>query len=262
MRLTEANYYSLAANEEFFSASIIKGFKKCEAEMLAEIRGQYIRPMTQALLVGQYVDEALTGDLNAWLQKHPEVLKKDGTLKAEFIQAQEMVDRARRDKTFMKFMSGRPQRILTGTLFGQYPFKAKLDVFHRDRIVDLKTVKDMNSVYLPGQGRVDFATVWDWPMQMAIYQELYRVKYGKQLPCYLAVITKESPADIAVVQIDQERLDAELGWLEQAMPRYDAIKAGIIEPERCGHCAYCRETKVLTGAIALSDFDEEAIYNE
>lgn len=28
-------------------------------------------------------------------------------------------------------------------------------------------------------------------------------------------------------------------------PLYDAIKQGIIEPERCEKCEYCRKTKVL-----------------
>lgn len=261
MKLTEATYYSPEANRKYFSASQIKAFKKCEAEALAEIRGEYQRPMSQALMVGQYVDNALTGDLDKWMLEHPEICKKDGALKAEYIQAAEMVDRAKRDRVFMDFLSGDPQKIITGKLFGQYLFRAKYDVFRRDRIVDLKTVKDMNSVYLPGQGRIDFATAWDWPLQMAIYQAIYEARYHRKLPCYLAVITKEAPADLAIVQIEQERLDAELDWLEHAMPRYDAIKSGIIEPERCEHCAYCRETKVLTGAISLSEYDDEGVFN-
>lgn len=260
MRLTEANYYSLKANQEYTTSTFTKGLKSCEAMSIAELRGEYTRPVTTALLVGQYVDAALTGDLGQWLMDHPEVCKKDGTLKSDFIQAQEMVDRAQRDPVFMSFMQGNHQKILTARLFGQYPFKCKYDVITKDRIVDLKTVKDMNSVYKPGQGRVDFATAWDWPLQMAIYQEIYRTRYHKRLPCYLAVITKESPADLAIIQIEQERLDAELAWLEHMLPRIEALREGIIEPERCGHCAYCRETHVLTGPISLSEYDEEGVF--
>lgn len=259
MRLNESNYYSLKANQQMFSPSQIKALHKCPAMAMAEINGDYVRPMTQALTVGQYVDEALTGDLQAWLAQHPEILKKDGTPRAEYVQAQEMVDRAKRDTMFMSFLAGKHQEIITGKLFGQYPFKGKLDCLQSNRIVDLKTVKDMQPVYVPGQGRVDFATAWDWPLQLAIYQELYRMKHKKRLPCYLAVITKESPADIAIIQVEQERLDAELGWLEQEMPRFEAIKAGIIEPERCEHCAYCRETKILTGPVSLSEYEEDIV---
>ena len=256
MKLTPENYYSPAANAQYYSASQIKSFKKCEAMAYAEATGQYERPFSTALAVGQYVDEALTGDLEDWLARHPEVLKRDGTLKADFEGARQMVERAMRDSVFMEFMEGDYQHIVTGDLFG-HAFKAKFDVLGYDRIVDLKTVRDLNPVYLPGQGRVSFAEAWDWPLQMAIYQRLYEQEEGVRLPCFLAVITKENPADLTVVQVEQERMDAELAWLEQAMPRIEAIKEGIIEPERCGHCAFCRETHVLTGPVMLSEYDEE-----
>ena len=50
-----------------------------------------------------------------------------------------------------------------------------------------------------------------------------------------------------------------MDWLKQAMPRIDAIKQGIIEPDRCEHCAWCRESKVLTGAVSLTDYEEDAL---
>lgn len=254
--LTSKNYFSPRANRLYFSASQVKAFKKCEAAALAEIKGKYERPASQALMVGSYVDAALTGDLEAWKSVHPEILKRDGSLKAEFAQAQEMVDRAKSDRIFMEYLRGRHQTIITAKLFG-VPFKAKFDALRDDRIVDLKTVKDMQPVYLPGQGRVDFATAWDWPLQMAIYQKIVEIKNGVKLPCYLAVITKENPADLAVIRIEQERMDAELAWLEQALPRYEAIKSGVIEPERCGHCAYCRQTHRIDGPKWLGEFEEE-----
>ena len=255
MALTSKNYFSPRANRLYFSASQIKQFKKCEAQAMAEIRGKYTRPASQALLVGSYVDAALTGDLEEWKSVHPEILKRDGSLKAEFAQAQEMVERARQDHVFKEYLKGRHQAIMTGKIFG-VPFKCKFDALREDRIVDLKTVRDMQPVYLPGQGRVDFATAWDWPLQMAIYQKIVEINKGVKLPCYLAVITKETPADIAVIQIEQERMDAEMAWLEQALPRFEAVKSGLIEPERCGQCAYCRETNKLTGPVMLGEFEE------
>ena len=255
MQLNEQNYFSRKADAVYFSASQIKAFKKCEASAMAELCGQYERPMSQALMVGQYVDAGLTGDLCAWEHDHPEIRKRDGGLKAEYVQAEEMVQRAMRDPLFMDFMAGEHQTILTANLFGA-PFKAKLDVLGPDKIVDLKTVRDLKSVYLPGQGRVDFATAWDWPLQMAIYQKIYEVNEGVKLPCYLAVITKESPPDIRIVHIEQERMDAEIAWLEQMLPRYEAIKNGAIDPERCESCAWCRTSRILTEPENLGDFDE------
>ena len=259
--VTSENYYSREADLAYFSASQIKAFKKCEACAMATLNGEYERPMSQALLQGQFVDECLTGDYAEWVMKHPEVAKRDGNLKAEFMQCQEMVSRARRDDLFMEYMKGDHQAIFCGKLFG-VPFKAKLDVITSERIVDLKTVRDFSTVYLPGQGRVDFATAWDWPLQMAIYQRLVENMIGKRLPCYLAVITKETPPDIRIVQVDQERMDAELAWLEQVLPRYEAVKSGAIDPERCEGCAWCRQTRVLMGPELLSDMELGGSINE
>ena len=255
MQLNENNYFSKEADIQYFSASQIKAFKKCEAAAMAELCGLYERPMSQALMIGQYVDAGLTGDLCAWEHEHPEIRKRDGGLKAEFVQAEQMVQRAMRDDLFMDYMTGDHQTILTANLFG-VPFKAKLDVLGADRIVDLKTVKDFSQVYLPGQGRVDFATAWDWPLQMAIYQKMYEKLEGVRLPCFLAVITKETPSDIRIVQIEQERMDAEIAWLEQMLPRYDAIKNGAIDPDRCDNCAWCRQSRVLLGPELLGDMEE------
>ena len=255
MQLNENNYFSPEADQTYFSASQIKSFKKCESATMAQLRGDYVRPMSQALLQGQFVDEALTGDYANWCLSHPEISKRDGNLKAEFMLCQDMVTRAKRDPLFMEFLDGEHQVILTAELFG-VPFKAKFDVLGPDKIVDLKTVKDLKSQYKPGQGRVDFATVWDWPLQMAIYQQIYKENEGILLPCYLAVITKETPADIRLVKIEQERMDAEIAWLKNVLPRYEAIKDGAIDPERCEDCAWCRQSRVLTAPETLNDFDE------
>ena len=256
MELNEMNYFSHEADMAYFSASQVKSFRKCEACTMAELNGQYLRPMSQALMIGQYVDAALTGDLDEWCGCHPEIKKRDGTLKAKFLQASEMVGRANRDPLFMDFMEGDHQTILKAPILGGYWFKAKFDVLGADRIVDLKTVRDFSPVYLPGQGRVDFATAWDWPLQMAIYQKIYEQVKGVTLPCYLAVITKENPPDIRIVQVEQERMDAEIALLEQQLPRFEAVKSGAIDPERCEGCAWCRQSRVLMGPELLGDMEE------
>lgn len=254
--LTVENYYSPEANGQYWSASQVKAFNKCEARALAELQGHYRPDPSSALMIGSYVDEALTGDLDSWKGQHPEIFKRDGTLKADFAQAEQMVARALQSDLFMDYLDGQHQVIVTGKLFGEYPCKAKLDAYHPGKaIVDLKTVRSLESVYLPGAGRVDFATAWDWPLQMAIYQALTEQKTGVRLPCYLAVITKENPPDLELVEIEQERLDAEMEWLAQKMPRFDAIKKGIIEPERCGRCPWCRATHYIDGPKMLGEFE-------
>lgn len=250
MKLTAQNYYSEDADREYWSASQVKSFLSCPARALAELRGKYQRPPSNALLIGGFVDAAFEGTVAEFCDEHPELFKKDGSLKAEYAKAAEMVERAEQDELFMDYMAGEKQRIFTGELFG-LPFKAKFDVYKPgERIVDLKTVKDMQPMYAPGQGKVSFAEYWNWPLQLAIYQALE----GNHLPCYLAVITKETVPDIAVIQIPQSYLDIEMKQLEDKMQYFDAIKQGIIEPERCESCDYCKKTKVLTQIQSLDDY--------
>ena len=251
MKLTADNYYSTEANMAYWSASTVKSFLDCQAAGYAEMIGNWTRPDSDALLIGSYVDAAIEGTLGLFIQSHPELFKRDGTLKSQYSKADEMARRAMSDPVFTDYLRGEKQKIVTGNLFG-YPFKAKFDVYlPSERIVDVKTVKDLSPVYKTGQGRLDFATAWNWPLQMAIYQALE----GNRLPCYLAVITKENPPDIEIVQIEQSRLDAELEFLEKRMTEFDAIKQGIIEPKRCGRCAFCRATKKLSGAVPLMYYD-------
>lgn len=254
IKLTKKNYYGRRANQYYWSASLVKEFLDCPERAMATLNGKFERESSSALLVGSYVDSYFEGPKSFELFKstHPEILKKDGTLKAEYVKADEMIRRAKSDKVFMEYMQGRKQVIKTGEIAG-IPFKCKFDVYKQgERIVDLKTVKDLNPVYKPGQGRLNFADAWNWPLQMAIYQAIE----GNQLPCYLAVITKEDPPALELIQIPQSKLDAELEFLKEKLPYFDAIKQGVINPERCESCAYCRQTKVIKAPVVLDDYNE------
>lgn len=253
LALTPENYYSREADREYWSASQVKSFLSCPAMAMAELRGDYVRPLSTALLVGSFVDAYFEGTLPDFTERHPEIFnKRTGVLKAEYMKALEMVDRAKQDELFLAYMDGEKQKIVTGEI-GGLPFKGKFDVYRAgERIVDLKTVKDLQPMYKPGEGRLSFADYWNWPLQMAIYQALE----GNRLPCYLAVITKEDPPDIALVEIEQEKLDAELDYLLEKLPYFDAVKQGVIEPERCENCAWCRMSRKLTAPRHLESFVE------
>lgn len=252
MKLSQNNYFSRQADTEYFSSSQIKSFLDCPARTMAELRGEYERPKSTALLVGSYVDAYFDGakEFEAFKKQHAtDIFKQDGSARSDFIKAGNIIARAVSDPVFMEFMQGRKQVIKAGSIFG-YPFKIKVDVYKRGhRIVDLKTVADMEPKYKAEQGKITFAEFWNWPLQMAIYQAVE----GNQLPCYLAVITKEDPPDISVIEIPQHQLDAELEVLKDKLPYFDAIKQGVIDPPRCEHCAYCRATKKLSGPISMDD---------
>lgn len=251
--LNADNYYSKEADRDYFSASQIKSLASCEARALAELNGTYKRPDSSALLIGSYVDCALTepDKLNQFAAEHPEIYKRDGTIKAEFAHANDMIDRATQDKVFMEYLSGEHQKIVTGSIFG-FPFKAKFDSYKAgQRITDLKTVKDLEPLYKPGEGRLSVVEFWAWDLQMAIYAALE----GNDLPTYLAIITKQTPPDLLLVEVEQHRREACLEVLKDKLPRYDAIKHGIIEPTRCEHCDYCRATRKITEPIKMDAWE-------
>ena len=255
MKLTAENYYSPEANIEYYSTSQIKTFLDCPARAMAELRGEWERPASSALLIGSYVDSYFEGTLDEFIANHPECFKRDGTLKAEYSHANEMIARAESDRTFMEYMQGEKQVIRTGKIFG-FPFKIKMDVSHPDRIVDLKTVANFKPVYKPGKGRMSFIEAWGYTLQGAIYQAVD----GQYKPFYIAAVTKEPTPDIAVVQIEQPYLDTEMAMLKDKLPYFDAIKTGAIPAPRCEHCAYCKSTRRLERALTLEEF--EMLYYE
>ena len=244
MILTNESYYSPKANKEYMSVSQFKSFEKCEAAAMAELNGEYERPQTKALLVGSYVDAHFEGTLDIFKAQHPELFKRDGSLKADYVKADEIINRIERDKLFMQYMSGEKQIIFTGELFGT-KWKSKFDSYLAgDKIVDLKCMRSMDRVM-----GVSFVEHWGYDIQGAVYQALE----GNHLPFYLAVATKEDTTNLELIHIPQWRLDECLHYVEQQLPHILKVKNKEIEPERCGVCDYCKQTKVLTEPI---DFDD------
>lgn len=253
MKLTQKNYFSKKANLEFMSVSQFKAFQKCQHSALAEIQGKYKPEKTTSLLVGSYVDSWFEGTLEAFKKENPEIFKKDGTLKAEYIQAEAIIQRIQQDTLFKAHMAGEKQVIMTGIIKG-VPVKIKIDSFLPDRIVDLKVMKDFEPVYVPEKGVTPFFEAWGYDIQGAVYQEIVRQNTGRRLPFYIAAATKEKITDIDVIELEQDSLDFALGKFEADVELFDAIKKGIIEPERCDKCEWCKLTKKLTAPTKSGDY--------
>lgn len=243
MELNAGNYYSIEANRAYMSVSQFKAFERCEAAAMAVLRGGYQPPKTTALLVGSYVDAWFDGTLDAFKAANPEIFKRDGSLKSDYVQAEKIIERVQRDKLFMEYMSGEKQRISTGELFGAI-WKIKVDSWFPDKLVDLKVMRTLEPVM--GQS---FITYWGYDIQGAVYQAID----GGYKPFYIAAVTKEEPADLDVIHVPQYALDEALGYVEKRILHILAVKRGEVEPERCGRCAYCKSTKVLTWPIDMED---------
>lgn len=253
MKLTQRNYFSPKASMEYMGVSQWKAFQKCPASALAEIKGRYTREKTPALLVGSYVDSFFENTLPQFKRENPEIFKKDGTLKNEYIQAEAIIERILRDRLFTRYMSGRKQVIMTGEING-VKIKIKVDSLFPDKIVDLKIMRDFQNVYVPEIGRVPWFEAWQYEIQGAVYQEIVRQNTGKKLPFYLAAATKEKVTDLDIVHLDDEMLSNALIRFGQDVEYFDAIKKGAIEPVRCEKCDYCKETKILKEPTEAEEF--------
>ena len=137
MLLTSENYYSREANEEYLSVSQYKDFMGtygkpgCEEYALAKLNGTWVENMedSPALMMGSYVDAHFEGTLDLFKAQHSCMFKKDGNLKADYIKANEMINRCERDALFMQYMSGEKQVIMTADMFGA-KWKIKIDSYH------------------------------------------------------------------------------------------------------------------------------------
>ena len=248
MTLKTGNYFSTEANKAYWSVSSFKAFDKCEASGLAQVRGQYVREETDALLIGGYVDAYFSGEMDEFVGKHSDTMfKKNGELYAKFEQANQLINTIECQPLMMDYLEGEKQVIRTGRLF-DVDWKIKMDVYNGERIVDLKVVKDFEPLYKEGFGRMDWVSYWGYDIQGAIYQKIEQISSQRDnpLPFYIVAVTKEKTPDIAVIRLPQHVLDTALKIVESKIDRFDLVKTGEIEPERCGRCEWCKSTKILT----------------
>lgn len=271
--VTAENYFSPECNMAYMGSTQFKAFQKCEAAALAELRGEYTPASSTALLVGGYIDAYFSGELPLYTAQHPEMFKRDGNLKADFVHAQEVIARMESDELYMLLMSGKKQVIETGEIAG-VPFKIKVDslldgptceeivkrfpenadVFGMcdGALVDQKAVKDFLPIWSEEErAKVPFIDYWGYDTQGAIYQKVD----GRMLPFVIAAGTKESVPDIGAFHVKDEDLAAALAIVEDEAPRYQAIKEGKIKPSRCGKCPYCIATKKLHKIINYKEME-------
>ena len=265
MELNEQNYYGEQANLQYMSASQFKDFLKCEEEALAKITGEYVEEPSKAMLVGSYVDAYFSGELDQFKEQNPQIFKKDGTLLKDFEKANEIIATIESEPMLMKYLSGKHQVIMTGTI-NHVDFKIKVDSLLDNCIVDQKIMSSISEkIWIEKDGRnvkVDFVEAFGYDIQGAIYQEIVRQNTGKKLPFVLAVTTKEECPDKALIQIDQYWLDKALELVQQLAPRFDMIKKNVIPARGCGCCPTCRKHKHVTNVISYEELYDKVKVEE
>lgn len=253
MKLNNDNYYSIEANQAYFSVSQVKDFLKCEACAMAKINGEWEQEPTTAMLIGSYVDSYFEGTLEDFKARTPEIFKKDGSLKSDYVKAESIIKRVERDELFMNCMSGQKQVIMIGEIFGA-KWKIKMDSYiEHEAIVDLKVVQKLREITFRKGWKQSFIETWGYDLQLGIYQEIVRQNTGETLPCIIAAVDKQEYPDLDCILIPDEQLEFQRNELRWKMQRIIDVKNYNEEPKRCGVCDYCRATKKLEKLILPDD---------
>ena len=233
--LTKETYIT---NHSYMSFTTFSRFLTCEAAAAAH----YKPAPTPAMLMSSYVDAYFAGELEQFKQEHLDIFTKAGTLKSDYLKAEEIIKRIESDPVLSYYMSGEKQKIMTGTLFG-VPFKIKMDSYKEGEFIsDLKVMKDFKPVWT-ATGKENFVEAYNYDIELALFQEIVYQRTGERLPCYIDGITKESPSDVGVFEIRQPQLNKAMQKVENKIYRIKNILDGKIAPHRCEECEYCRMTK-------------------
>lgn len=268
MELNNENYYSQEANKLYFSVSQyhnfigVPAFDGCEAKAMAILNGEWEEEPSVAMLVGSYVDAFFEGSLDEFKKQRPEIFTLKGELKAQFKQAEDIIEFAKEDELFMSYVvgEGQPQVIVTGNIGGSL-WKGKIDRLHKGlAIVDLKVVASIRDRIWCNfeKQKLNFIEAYGYIDQGAVYRELYRQMSGETLPFFIAAITKEKVPDHEIIQIPDVVLNSALERITEQTQRIVNAKTGKMPLLWCGKCDYCRSKKRLTEPILISDLD---VYN-
>lgn len=261
-RINNKNYFDYEHKMKYTGSSEIKAFLECEAGALAKLRGEFEDTPSKAQIVSSYIDSVISDELEDFKEEHPEIFLKNRELKADYKQADEVIEQMKQDEMFMKYLNGKHQKIMTGKISG-VPVKIKMDSYHKDKcIVDLKCMATLKPQWSEkDHKKINFCDEYRYTLQAALYQEIVRQNTGKRLPFIIAVATKEKYSQRALLQIDQEVMDRELEFLKQYLPHLQTVKQGKIEPQKCNCCNWCISQQKTNKIWWYNDFFEENYNN-
>jgi len=256
LQLTSENYYSLEANQEYMSYSQYKDFRKCEARAMARVWGGWDEPPSQSSLVGSYVHAYFEGTLKNFMKDHPEIFKRNGSLKAEYKVADEMINTILKDEMCMAALEGEKEKIITFEL-GNCMWKAKLDILNleKKRVTDIKAIRELgDKVWNPEKKAYElWLDAYGYVGQMACYKKGIKIAYNIDIDPLILAVTKQDPPDKALIYFDEDRLNYELAQILFHLPRVLAVKNRQEIPRRCEHCRYCRESKKIKDVMHYSE---------
>ena len=250
MFLDHTNYFSKEADMEYMSVSQWKLFYECEAKALATIQEKESATFKEAFLEGQLFEAIVSGDEKLFIAQHPELISSRGAtvgqLKANFIKVANAAEKFNSQKFFTDIVEKcEKQVILTGE-FCDVKIKCAIDLFDKETnsIYDIKCMKDFKEQWNTEERKyTPWYYTYGYVLQLAVYRELVRQNFGEPKELGLIAATKEDAPDIQALSFSSDLLDLELEKFKTYIKRYDKIKKGLLKPDNCGCCDYCKLIK-------------------
>jgi hypothetical protein len=258
LKLTDDNYFSLEMENEYMGVSQFKAFRECEAKKMAELKGLWKDKESTALLVGSYVHSHFEGAIDKFKQENPAIFTNKGELRADYKEANEMINCLESDESFQQIYTGEVEQIFTAELFGA-KWKIKVDCLNlaESYFVDLKTTRGFERQWAEIDGKnvkVTFVEAWGYLIQVGVYKKILELATGnKDLEAFIIAVTKQSPPDKMVLRFNPEDYEIGLKVAEDNIAHILDVKSGKVTPVRCEKCDYCRATKKLDRAYHYSE---------
>jgi len=260
MQLSHDDYFSPEMMQKYMSTSQFKAFEKCQAAALAELQGEPVEDK-QAFKEGRFFEACLSGEEHLFISQNPDMVSSRGAskgdLKANYIKVANSVEAFNRQPMFTDILGRcKSQVIVTGEIAG-VPFKGCIDFLDMDTLngYDTKCMRGFDKIYSETEyARISWYFAYGYHYQAAIYAELLRQMYGKAGQQHIIAATKEDVPNVAAMCFSDDILENAIEIIKEYAPRYQAIKQGKVEPERCEKCDYCKQTKVITGFEVVSEF--------
>ena len=271
MELTIENYFSKEMNNKYMGFTQFKQFVPalggCEARSVAKLKGEWVDESKTAFLVGQYLHAINEGKLDQFIARHPEIMTNKGTLRAEYIKANEAWEVVKNDNLMMAALAGAKEVIVTAEWHG-IQWKIMLDSLFEEskRFCDLKYLKDFHGkVWNTSLGLYESTfEAYGYFLQASIYSKVLSISRGLPEGEYfeplIAAVTKEDVPDKMIMSFVSEEqplshfIIEQLQVVEHFIDRVKAVKSGEVEPISCGVCSYCKTKKVLTGTTHYSNY--------
>lgn len=266
MTLTSDTYHGIEANRAYVSHSQVKAWQECPSRWHAEfIAGTYKRPESDALLIGSYVDMAITqpGEFGAWRAKQDwpwavrtkkGVTARTGELLKSAANADAMIAALEAYPEAMALLTtGTNQAIVTATI-GGVPVRIMADCLCRtfQRMVDLKTCKDLDATEWNEREheRQHWIDYWSYWQQMEFYRQVIHAAEGWWASPTIVAVDKGDPPRVSMYDMGgyadaSHRLAMARDRITTALSEMRHFRQLDTPPdERCGTCHYCRVTHV------------------